>query len=78
MYSLLIYVLATSCLLTGSILTYNNNLSDYFYISGSGLFFLRSIFELFNKINKINKINKTKYHYLNLDINNKDNNEILF
>lgn len=75
MYSLLVYVCATSCLLTGSILTYNNNLSDYFYISGSGLFFLRSIFELFNKINKINK---TKYHYLNLDINNKDNNEILF
>ena len=75
MYSLLIYVLATSCLLTGSILTYNNNLSDYFYISGSGLFFLRSIFEL---IHKINKINKTKYNYLNINDKEEENNDILF
>ena len=75
MYSLLIYVLATTCLLTGSILTYNQHLSDYFYICGSGLFFLRSIFEF---INKINKINKTNYHYSNLDINDKDNHDVLF
>lgn len=58
MYSLLIYVLATSCLLIGSILTYNNNLSDYFYVSGSGLFFLRSVFEF---ISRISRINKQKY-----------------
>lgn len=58
MYSLLIYVLATSCLLIGSILTYNNNLSDYFYVSGSVLFFLRSVFEF---ISRISRINKQKY-----------------
>lgn len=39
----IIYVLATSSLLTGSILTFNqDNLPDYFYLCGTSLFFLKS------------------------------------
>ena len=43
MFNNIIYVLATSSLLTGSILTFNKNiLSDYFYLIGTSLFFIKS------------------------------------
>ena len=43
MFSNLLYVLATSNLLVGSVLSFNKEeLPDYFYLIGTTLFFLKS------------------------------------
>ena len=38
-----LYVLATGSLLAGSSLTFKNELSDYFYLVGSSLFFIKAL-----------------------------------
>lgn len=39
----IIYILATSSLLIGSILTFRNELPDYFYLIGTSLFLLKAL-----------------------------------
>ena len=42
-FSHIIYILATSSLLVGSILTFRNELPDYFYLTGTSLFLLKAL-----------------------------------
>lgn len=51
----IIYVLATSSLLTGSILTFDKELPDYFYLIGTSLFFIKSSLCLIKDCNKSKK-----------------------
>jgi hypothetical protein len=46
MYSNILYVMATGCLFVGSILTYKNELPDYFYMAGTSLFLLKALLSL--------------------------------
>jgi len=46
MYSNILYVMATGCLFVGSILTYRNELPDYFYMAGTSLFLLKALLSL--------------------------------
>lgn len=39
----IIYLLATSSLLVGSILTFRNEVPDYFYLAGTSLFLLKAL-----------------------------------
>ena len=57
MFSSIIYVMATGCLFVGSILTYNNELPDYFYMAGTSLFLLKSIITLFSSIKEYRRRN---------------------
>ena len=57
-----IYILATLCLLIGSILDFNKNLPDYFFIIGSSLFFINSILKTFVDIQENRK---KEYLYYN-------------
>ena len=50
MFSSIIYVLATLSLTIGSVLTFNSNLPDYFFLAGTSLFFLNSIIKLVDNI----------------------------
>jgi hypothetical protein len=52
MFSAIIYVLATTSLFIGSTLTFQNDLPDYFYIVGTGLFLLNSIINLCDAVEK--------------------------
>ncbi len=62
MFNNIIYVLATSSLLTGSILTFDKEeLPDYFYLIGTSLFFIKSSLCL---IKDYNKSKKKKYTVL--------------
>lgn len=61
MFNNIIYILATSSLLTGSILTFNkDNIPDYFYLCGTSLFFLKSSLCLIQECKK-NKKNNNIY-----------------
>ena len=51
----IIYILATSSLLVGSILTFRNELPDYFYLTGTSLFLLKALLGLFYKIRNIRR-----------------------
>ena len=52
----IIYILATSSLLIGSILTFRNELPDYFYLTGTSLFLVKAIIGFSNKVkNRKNK-----------------------
>ena len=52
----IIYLLATSSLLVGSILTFRNELPDYFYLTGTSLFLVKAIIGFSNKVkNRKNK-----------------------
>ena len=53
----IIYLLATSSLLVGSILTFSNELPDYFYLIGTSLFLLKALLGLFHKIKNIRRHN---------------------
>lgn len=60
MFNNIIYVLATSSLLTGSILTFNKEeLPDYFYLIGTSLFFIKSSLCLIKDCNKSKKTHYT-------------------
>ena len=57
-FSNIIYLLATSSLLMGSLMTFNkNDEPDYFYAIGTVLFFINSIERLISEIVDI-KLNK--------------------
>lgn len=64
MISNIIYILATLCLLIGSILTFNFEIADYFYTSGTSLFFVKSILCL---VKEIQDKNKNQIYYEQLD-----------
>ena len=51
MISNIIYILATTCLFIGSVLTFKYELPDFFYLTGTSLFLLKSacLFENLNK-----------------------------
>jgi hypothetical protein len=52
----LIYILATSSLLVGSILSFSKEeVSDYFYLSGTALFFIKSTLCLIKDLKKNKK-----------------------
>lgn len=53
----IIYLLATSSLLVGSILTFRNELPDYFYLTGTSLFLVKALLGLFHKIKNIRRHN---------------------
>ena len=56
----IVYILATFSLMTGSILDFNkNDLSSYFFVVGSSLFFVKSCISLI--IYKKNKNNYSSY-----------------
>ena len=57
MFSSIIYVMATGCLFVGSILTYTNELPDYFYMAGTSLFLLKAIISLFSSIKEYRRRN---------------------
>ena len=50
-----LYVLATGSLLAGSSLTFKNELSDYFYLIGSSLFFIKALLSFSNIFFRYNK-----------------------
>jgi hypothetical protein len=54
-YKDILYVLASVFLLVGFILNFDNKLSDYFLVSGSILFLLKSVIDLFNVVIKNKK-----------------------
>ena len=56
MYSNIIYIFATGCLFVGSVLTFKNELPDYFYMAGTTLFVIKSIYCLYEEINKKEKL----------------------
>ena len=39
----IIYVLATACLFIGSLMTFKNEIPDYFYMAGTSLLLVKSI-----------------------------------
>ena len=47
MYSNIIYVLATLCLFIESLLTFERELPDYFYMTGTTLFLVKSLISLY-------------------------------
>lgn len=63
----IIYLFATTSLLIGSILTFNNKIPDYFYLIGTILFTINSFFRLIETIE--NK--KLQNNYNNI-LNNYD------
>lgn len=54
MFSAIIYVLATTSLFVGSVLTFENELPDYFYMVGTSLFLINSVLSLFEAIDTYN------------------------
>ena len=63
MFSNIIYVLATSSLLTGSILSFDQEqIDDYFYLVGTSLFFIKSSINLISEIRERNTNNMTTYY----------------
>ena len=63
MLSNIIYVLATSSLLTGSILSFDQEqMDDYFYLVGTSLFFIKSSLNLITEIRDRNTNNMTTYY----------------
>ena len=65
MISNIIYVLATSSLLTGSILSFDKEqMDDYFYLVGTSLFFIKSSLNLVTEIRDRNRDNLTGYYSL--------------
>ena len=64
-FSHIIYILATSFLLVGSILTFKNDIPDYFYLIGTSLFLLKALLGFFIKIKNINR---NKYDLLQGDL----------
>lgn len=46
MFSNIIYVLATGSLFVGSVLTFEKELPDYFYMTGTSLFLLKAFIGL--------------------------------
>ena len=46
MFSNIIYVLATGSLFVGSVLTFEKELPDYFYMTGTSLFLLKALIGL--------------------------------
>lgn len=66
MFLNIIYVLATSSLLTGSILSFDDKLSDYFFLVGFSLFFINSIVNLLCEIRNKMKAqpHNTSYNHI--------------
>lgn len=62
----IIYVSATSSLLIGSILSFESEeLSDYFYLIGTTLFFIKSTLNFSLEIRNRNKNRIDVYHAIN-------------
>ena len=55
----IIYLLATISLLIGSILSFNNNYGDYFYLIGTILFVINSLFRFLENMEKNKNINNS-------------------
>ena len=65
MISNIIYVLATSSLLTGSILSFDKEqMDDYFYLVGTSLFFIKSSLNLVTEIRDRNRDGIPGYYSL--------------
>ena len=65
MISNIIYVLATSSLLIGSILSFDKEqIDDYFYLVGTSLFFIKSSLNLLSEIRKLNNKNIENYYII--------------
>lgn len=65
MLSNIIYVLATSSLLTGSILSFDKEqIDDYFYLVGTSLFFIKSSLNLTTEIRNKNREGIPGYYSL--------------
>ena len=58
MFNNIIYVLATSSLLTGSILTFDYKIPDYFYLCGTSLFLIKSIISFIQEYKKQREMKK--------------------
>ena len=56
MLSNIIYILATTCLFVGSIMTFKKELPDYFYMAGTSLFLVKSLMSLYEDLNKKKKL----------------------
>ena len=54
MFTNIIYVLATSSLFIGSVLTFNKELPDYFYMVGTSLFLVKALISFGTDINNYN------------------------
>ena len=46
MFSSILYVMATGCLLIGSTLIFEYKLPDYFFVTGSSLFLFKAVLSL--------------------------------
>ena len=64
----ILYILATGLLLIGSSLSFEGKDADYFFISGTALFCLKSLIYLLNAIKKYNE-HKSFYTDLGGEIN---------
>ena len=63
MYSNIIYISATTCLVIGSALSFNDTeISDYFFLIGSSLFLVKACLSLVEEI----KANKIKSGYTSI------------
>ena len=58
----IIYLLATISLLIGSILSFNNNHGDYFYLIGTILFVINSLFRLLENMENKKNINNSLFN----------------
>jgi hypothetical protein len=63
----IIYILATGSLLTGSILSFEYELPDYFFIVGSSLFLFKALLSLFMEIYIKNYKKYTNYEDIKND-----------
>jgi len=63
----IIYILATGSLLTGSILSFEYELSDYFFIVGSSLFLFKALLSLVMEIYIKNYKKYTNYEDIKND-----------
>ena len=54
MFKNIIYVLATACLFVGSFMTFKKEVPDYFYMTGTSLFLLKSLISFFEDLKKKN------------------------
>tara|TARA_B110001450_G_C17304317_1_gene352785 strand:+ start:316 stop:513 length:198 start_codon:yes stop_codon:yes gene_type:complete len=55
MFENIIYILATGSLFIGSLLTFKKEIPDYFYMTGTSLFLIKSIISFIENIKKKKK-----------------------
>jgi len=64
MITQILYIMATTSLLIGSVLTFNENLADYFYLVGTCLFVLNSILNFIKKYRYHQRMNNADLDYI--------------